>query len=193
MLDRFPRPDYQISVVHGRMKSEDKDAEMARFKNGDTQIMMATTVIEVGVNVPNATIMVIIHTERFGLSQLHQLRGRVGRGAEESFCILLSSVKLSKESRQRIKTMVDTTDGFKIAEADLRLRGPGMIDGTQQSGVLQMRIADLAQDGRILSVARDRAKDILGQDPQLQRPEHRMLGRYLDHHLKAVKGWSLIS
>ena len=193
MLDRFPRPDYQISVVHGRMKSEDKDAEMARFKNGDTQIMMATTVIEVGVNVPNATIMVIVHTERFGLSQLHQLRGRVGRGAEESFCILLSSVKLSKESRQRIKTMVDTTDGFKIAEADLRLRGPGMIDGTQQSGVLQMRIADLAQDGRILSVARDRAKDILEQDPQLQRPEHRMLGRYLDHHLKAVKGWSLIS
>ena len=193
MLDRFPRPDYQISVVHGKMKPEDKDFEMARFKHGETQIMMATTVIEVGVNVPNATIMVIVHTERFGLSQLHQLRGRVGRGAEESFCILLSSVKLSKESRQRIKTMVDTTDGFKIAEADLRLRGPGMIDGTQQSGVLQMRIADLAQDGRILSVARDRARDILEQDPQLQRPEHRMLGRYLDHHLKAVKGWSLIS
>ena len=193
MLDRFPRPDYQISVVHGKMKPEDKDFEMARFKNGETQIMMATTVIEVGVNVPNATIMVIVHTERFGLSQLHQLRGRVGRGAEESFCILLSSVKLSKESRQRIKTMVDTTDGFKIAEADLQLRGPGMIDGTQQSGVLQMRIADLAQDGRILSVARDRAKDILEQDPQLQRPEHRMLSRYLDHHLKAVKGWSLIS
>ncbi len=193
MLDRFPRPDYQISVVHGKMKPEDKDFEMARFKNGETHIMMATTVIEVGVNVPNATIMVIVHTERFGLSQLHQLRGRVGRGAQESFCILLSSVKLSKESRQRIKTMVDTTDGFKIAEADLRLRGPGMIDGTQQSGVLQMRIADLAQDGRILSVARDRAKDILEQDPQLQRPEHRMLSRYLDHHLKAVKGWSLIS
>ncbi|WP_420458908.1 ATP-dependent DNA helicase RecG [Neolewinella sp.] len=193
MLDRFPRPEYQISVVHGKMKPEDKDFEMARFKNGETQIMMATTVIEVGVNVPNATIMVIVHTERFGLSQLHQLRGRVGRGAEESFCILLSSVKLSKESRQRIKTMVDTTDGFKIAEADLRLRGPGMIDGTQQSGLLQMRIADLAQDGRILSVARDRAKDILEQDPQLQRLEHRMLGRYLDHHLKAVKGWSLIS
>ena len=193
MLDRFPRPDYQISVVHGRMKPEDKDFEMARFKNGETQIMMATTVIEVGVNVPNATIMVIVHTERFGLSQLHQLRGRVGRGAAESYCILLSSVKLSKESRQRIKTMVDTTDGFKIAEADLRLRGPGMIDGTQQSGVLQMRIADLAQDGRILSVARDRAKDILEQDPKLQQPEHQFLGRYLAHHLKAVKGWSLIS
>ncbi|CAH1001346.1 ATP-dependent DNA helicase RecG [Neolewinella maritima] len=193
MLDRFPRPDYQISVVHGRMKPQDKDFEMARFKNGETQIMMATTVIEVGVNVPNATIMVIVHTERFGLSQLHQLRGRVGRGAEESFCILLSSVKLSKESRKRIKTMVDTTDGFKIAEADLQLRGPGMIDGTQQSGVLQMRIADLAQDGRILSAARDRAKDILEQDPKLQRPEHLLLGRYLEHHMKTVKGWSLIS
>ena len=193
MLDRFPRPDYQISVVHGRMKTEDKDFEMARFKNGETQIMMATTVIEVGVNVPNATIMVIVHTERFGLSQLHQLRGRVGRGAKESFCILLSSVKLSKESRQRIKTMVDTTDGFKIAEADLKLRGPGMIDGTQQSGVLQMRIADLAQDGRILSVARDRAKDILQADPRLERPEHRLLGRFVEQRMKAVKGWSLIS
>ena len=193
MLDRFPRPDYQISVVHGRMKAEDKDFEMARFKNGETQIMMATTVIEVGVNVPNATIMVIVHTERFGLSQLHQLRGRVGRGAKESFCILLSSVKLSKESRQRIKTMVDTTDGFKIAEADLKLRGPGMIDGTQQSGVLQMRIADLAQDGRILGVARDRAKDILERDYQLQLPEHQLLKRYLDRNLKGVKGWSLIS
>ncbi|THH39291.1 ATP-dependent DNA helicase RecG [Neolewinella litorea] len=193
MLHRFPRPEYQISVVHGKMKPEDKDFEMARFKNGETQIMMATTVIEVGVNVPNATIMVIVHTERFGLSQLHQLRGRVGRGAKESFCILLSSVKLSKESRQRIKTMVETTDGFKIAEADLKLRGPGMIDGTQQSGVLQMRIADLAQDGRILSVARDRAKDILQADPDLQQPEHRLLGRYLERHFKAVKGWSLIS
>ncbi|MCP9234514.1 ATP-dependent DNA helicase RecG [Lewinella sp. JB7] len=193
MLHRFPRPEYQISVVHGKMKPEDKDFEMARFKNGETQIMMATTVIEVGVNVPNATIMVIVHTERFGLSQLHQLRGRVGRGAEESFCILLSSVKLSKESRQRINTMVATTDGFKIAEADLKLRGPGMIDGTQQSGVLQMRIADLAQDGRILSVARDRAKDILGADPQLKRPEHRGLQAYLERHLRTVKGWSLIS
>ncbi|NJB87441.1 ATP-dependent DNA helicase RecG [Lewinella marina] len=193
MLHRFPRPEYQISVVHGKMKPEDKDFEMARFKNGETQIMMATTVIEVGVNVPNATIMVIVHTERFGLSQLHQLRGRVGRGAKESFCILLSSVKLSKESRQRINTMVETTDGFKIAEADLKLRGPGMIDGTQQSGVLQMRIADLAQDGRILSAARDRAKDILEADPELQRPEHRLLSRYLDRHFRAIKGWSLIS
>ena len=193
MLDRFPRPDYQISVVHGRMKAEDKDAEMARFKNGDTQIMMATTVIEVGVNVPNATIMVIVHTERFGLSQLHQLRGRVGRGAEESFCILLSSVKLSKESKERIRTMVGTTDGFKIAEADLRLRGPGMIDGTQQSGVLQMRIADLALDGKILAVARERARSILETDPALERPEHQALRRHLDRHLRAVRGWGRIS
>ena len=193
MLQKFPRPEYHISVVHGKMTPQDKDYDMARFKNGETQIMMATTVIEVGVNVPNATIMVIVHTERFGLSQLHQLRGRVGRGAAESFCILLSSVKLSKESRQRINTMVATTDGFKIAEADLQLRGPGMIDGTQQSGVLQMRIADLAQDGRILAVARDYAKEILQQDPDLQRPEHRRLRAHLQQHFRTVKGWSLIS
>ncbi|MFT7121081.1 MAG: ATP-dependent DNA helicase RecG [Neolewinella sp.] len=193
MRDKFPPPEYQISVVHGRMKAKDKEAEMQRFKDGETQLMMATTVIEVGVNVPNATIMVIVHTERFGLSQLHQLRGRVGRGAAESYCILLSSVKLSKESRERIKTMVDTTDGFKIAEADLRLRGPGMLDGTQQSGVLQMRIADLAQDGRILSVARDRAKDILEKDPRLQLPEHAKLSEHMDKYMKAVKGWGRIS
>lgn len=193
MRDKFPPPEYQISIVHGKMKSDVKDAEMQRFKNRETQIMMATTVIEVGVNVPNATIMVIVHTERFGLSQLHQLRGRVGRGAEESFCILLSSVKLSKESKERIRTMVDTTDGFKIAEADLRLRGPGMIDGTQQSGLLQMKIADLANDGRILSVARDRAKDILETDPKLEKPEHANLKTHLDQHLKAVKGWGRIS
>ncbi|PPK87537.1 ATP-dependent DNA helicase RecG [Neolewinella xylanilytica] len=193
MLHKFPRPAYQISVVHGKMKPEDKDYEMARFKNGETQIMMATTVIEVGVNVPNATIMVVVHTERFGLSQLHQLRGRVGRGAAESYCILLSSVKLSKESRQRINTMVETTDGFKIAEADLKLRGPGMIDGTQQSGILQMRIADLAQDGRILAVARERAKDLLQRDPNLRLEEHLLLRSYLDRHFSTVKGWSLIS
>ncbi len=193
MLDRFPRPDYQISVVHGKMKPDAKDQEMARFKDGQTQIMMATTVIEVGVNVPNATIMVIVHTERFGLSQLHQLRGRVGRGAEASYCILLSSVKLSKESRERIKIMTETTDGFKIAEADLRLRGPGMIDGTQQSGILQMRIADLAQDGIILAVARDHAKALLAQDPHLQRPEHARLSAHLEQFYKSVRGWGRIS
>ena len=193
MIHKFPPPEYQISIVHGRMKPEDKDFEMARFKRGETQIMMATTVIEVGVNVPNATIMVIVHTERFGLSQLHQLRGRVGRGAQESFCILLSSVKLSKEGRQRINTMVETTDGFKIAEADLRLRGPGMLDGTQQSGVLQMRVADLATDGIILGVARDKAKDILEVDPKLEAPEHRGLAIHMAKYLRAVKGWGRIS
>ncbi|OAV43284.1 ATP-dependent DNA helicase RecG [Lewinella sp. 4G2] len=193
MIQRFAPPDYQISIVHGKMKPENKDFEMQRFKNGETQIMMATTVIEVGVNVPNATIMVIVHTERFGLSQLHQLRGRVGRGAKESFCILLSSVKLSKESRTRIETMVGTTDGFKIAEADLRLRGPGMLDGTQQSGVLQMRLADLAQDGVILNVARDKAKEILEADPKLERPEHQRLAAHLDRYMRAVKGWGRIS
>lgn len=193
MRHKFPPPEYQISVVHGRMKQDVKDAEMQRFKDGVTQIMMATTVIEVGVNIPNATIMTIVHTERFGLSQLHQLRGRVGRGAAESYCILLSSVKLSKESRQRINTMVETTDGFKIAEADLRLRGPGMLDGTQQSGVLQMRIADLATDGLILSVARDRAKDLLENDPRLQKPEHAHLRAHIDRYMKGVKGWGRIS
>jgi ATP-dependent DNA helicase RecG len=193
MRDKFPPPEYQISIVHGKMKNDVKDAEMQRFKNGETQIMMATTVIEVGVNIPNATIMVIVHTERFGLSQLHQLRGRVGRGAEESYCILLSSVKLSRESKERIRTMVETTDGFKIAEADLRLRGPGMLDGTQQSGILQMRIADLANDGRILSVARDRAKDILGKDPKLEGPEFARLKEHMDKHMLGVKGWGRIS
>ena len=193
MRDKFPPPQYQISVVHGKMKPDAKDAEMQRFKNGETHLMMATTVIEVGVNVPNATIMVIVHTERFGLSQLHQLRGRVGRGAKESYCILLSSVKLSRESKERIKTMVATTDGFKIAEADLRLRGPGMLDGTQQSGVLQMRIADLASDGRILSAARDRAKDLLERDPDLAGADVAPLRAHLDRSLRNVKGWSRIS
>jgi len=193
MRHKFPPPEYQISIVHGKMKPAVKDAEMQRFKNKETHIMMATTVIEVGVNVPNATIMVIVHTERFGLSQLHQLRGRVGRGAEESYCILLSSVKLSKESKERINTMVATTDGFKIAEADLRLRGPGMLDGTQQSGLLQMRIADLANDGRILSAARDRAKDILERDPRLEAPEFAALRAHMAKHMLGVKGWGRIS
>ena len=193
MRDKFPAPEYQISIVHGKMKPAVKDAEMQRFKNHETHIMMATTVIEVGVNVPNATIMVIVHTERFGLSQLHQLRGRVGRGAKESYCILLSSVKLSKESKERIRTMVETTDGFKIAEADLRLRGPGMIDGTQQSGLLQMRIADLANDGRILSAARDRAKAILETDPRLEAPQHVALKTHIDARMQGIKGWGRIS
>lgn len=192
MLHKFPRPEYQISVVHGRMKAEDKDAEMQRFKRGETHVMMATTVIEVGVNVPNATIMVIVHAERFGLSQLHQLRGRVGRGAAESYCILLSSVKLSKESKQRIGTMVETTDGFKIAEADLKLRGPGMLDGTQQSGVLQMRIADLGTDQVILSVAREKARDILERDPELRGADVQALVKHMRKYMHGVKGWARV-
>jgi ATP-dependent DNA helicase RecG len=189
----FPIPDYQISVVHGRMKPADKDYEMQRFLERKTQIMVATTVIEVGVNVPNASVMVIENTERFGLSQLHQLRGRVGRGAEQSFCILMSSFKLSNESKERIATMVRTNNGFEIAEADLRLRGPGNIEGTQQSGILNFRIADLARDGRILQTAREVAARILDHDPKLEREEHHPVRWYLEKHGKKLKGWSRIS
>jgi len=189
----FPIPDYQISIVHGRMKPADKDFEMQRFVKGETQIMIATTVIEVGVNVPNASVMVIENTERFGLSQLHQLRGRVGRGAEQSYCILMSSFKLSKEARERINTMVATNNGFEIAEADLKLRGPGNIEGTQQSGILNFRIADLSKDGKILQVAREIAARILDEDPQLEQPDHQEIRVYLEKHGKKLKGWSRIS
>ncbi len=146
----FPMPQYQISIVHGKMKPADKEYEMQRFVKGETQIMVATTVIEVGVNVPNASVMVVESSERFGLSQLHQLRGRVGRGADQSYCILLSDVKLSDDAKTRLKTMVETSDGFKIAEVDLKLRGPGNIMGTQQSGVLNLKIADIVKDTSIL-------------------------------------------
>jgi ATP-dependent DNA helicase RecG len=189
----FPPPDFQISVVHGRMKPEDKDFEMQRFKSGVTQIMVATTVIEVGVNVPNASVMVIENTERFGLSQLHQLRGRVGRGAEQSYCILMSSFKLSNESKERIATMVRTNNGFEIAEADLKLRGPGNLEGTQQSGLMHLKLADLAKDGRILQTARELAHRILDHDPKLKKDVHRRLAAYLDKHYRHLKGWSRIS
>jgi ATP-dependent DNA helicase RecG len=189
----FPRPQYQMSIVHGRMKPADKDFEMQRFVEGTTQIMIATTVIEVGVNVPNASVMVIENTERFGLSQLHQLRGRVGRGAEQSYCILMSSFKLSKEGRERIQTMVRTNNGFDIAEADLRLRGPGNIEGTQQSGIINFRLADLAKDGRILQTARELSARILDDDPKLERPEHHPIKWYLEKYGKKLKGWSRIS
>lgn len=192
LLD-FPQPDFQISVVHGRMKPDVKEYEMQRFKDGVTQIMVATTVIEVGVNVPNASVMVIENTERFGLSQLHQLRGRVGRGADQSYCLLLSSFKLSNEGKERIATMVRTNNGFEIAEADLRLRGPGNIEGTQQSGILNLKIADLAKDGRILQTAREIAHRILDDDPKLEKPHHKVLGKYVDQHFKHLKGWSRIS
>lgn len=189
----FPVSKYQISVVHGRMKPADKDFEMQRFVKNETQIMVATTVIEVGVNVPNASVMVIENTERFGLSQLHQLRGRVGRGAEQSYCILMSSFKLSNESRERIQTMCRTNNGFEIAEADLRLRGPGNMEGTQQSGILNFRLADLGKDQAILKTAREVANRILDNDPTLQKTEHQSLKKYLDEYAKMVKGWSRIS
>ncbi len=189
----FPPPDYQISIVHGRMKPEDKDFEMQRFAEGKTQIMVATTVIEVGVNVPNASVMVIENTERFGLSQLHQLRGRVGRGAEQSYCILLSSFKISREGRERIQTMVRTNDGFEIAEADLKLRGPGNIEGTQQSGIIAFRIADLARDGLILKQAREAAETILEHDPKLMLPASAPIANYLTRTAREAKVWSKIS
>ena len=189
----FPPPQYQISIVHGKMKAAEKDFEMQRFVKGETQIMVATTVIEVGVNVPNASVMVIENAERFGLSQLHQLRGRVGRGAEQSFCILMTSFKLSADGRERIQTMVQTNDGFVIAETDLRLRGPGNIEGTQQSGMLRFLLADLARDGQILTAAREIAMRILEADPNLAAPEHLRLRQHLASEGKEARVWSRIS
>lgn len=189
----FPMPEYQISIVHGKMKAADKDFEMQRFVRGETQIMVATTVIEVGVNVPNASVMVVENAERFGLSQLHQLRGRVGRGAEQSFCLLLTSFKLSTEARERIRTMCETNDGFVIAEVDLRLRGPGNIEGTQQSGMLRFMLADLARDGQILTAAREIAAGVLEQDPGLSAPEHGRLRAHMATEAREAKVWSRIS
>ncbi|MEO8933066.1 MAG: helicase-related protein, partial [Xanthomarina sp.] len=171
----FPAPKYQISIVHGKMKPADKDYEMQRFIKGETHIMVATTVIEVGVNVPNASVMIIESAERFGLSQLHQLRGRVGRGAEQSYCILMTSHKMSADSKKRIETMTRTNDGFEIAEVDLNLRGPGDMMGTQQSGVLNLKIADIIKDKDILQSARHYAKKILQSDPRLISPEHKVI------------------
>ena len=193
MEREFPKPNYQVSIVHGRMKPADKDYEMQRFVKGETQIMVATTVIEVGVNVPNASVMIIENTERFGLSQLHQLRGRVGRGAEQSYCILMSSFKLTVDARERINTMVRTNNGFEIAEADLRLRGPGNIVGTQQSGILNFKIADLARDQKILQVAREVAARILEDDPDLNKEIYQGLKIHLAKHVGKLKGWGMIS
>ena len=186
-------PEMQISIVHGRMKAEEKDFEMARFVKKETQIMVATTVIEVGVNVPNASVMVIESAERFGLSQLHQLRGRVGRGADQSYCILMTGYKLSKDSRTRLETMVRTNNGFEIADIDLKLRGPGDLMGTQQSGVLDLLIADLAKDGRILSESRAAAQAILQDDPELARPEHGNIRRHIESLPATAVNWSRIS
>jgi len=189
----FPSPNYQISIVHGKMKAEDKEYEMQRFVKGETQIMVATTVIEVGVNVPNASVMVIESAERFGLSQLHQLRGRVGRGADQSYCILLSSFKLSSEAKTRLQTMVETSDGFKIAEVDLKLRGPGNIMGTQQSGVLSLKIADVLKDTPILQKARTAAAELLEDDPNLSKPENAPIQRVYSELSKRTGIWSNIS
>ncbi|MEN8880151.1 MAG: ATP-dependent DNA helicase RecG [Polaribacter sp.] len=189
----FTAPNYQISIVHGQMKPVDKDYEMQRFVNGETQIMVATTVIEVGVNVPNASVMVIESSERFGLSQLHQLRGRVGRGADQSYCILLSSFKLSEEGKTRLKTMVDTTDGFKIAEVDLKLRGPGNLMGTQQSGILNLKIADVAKDSKILVAARNTAIEILQDDPNLEKHYNLPIKNTFAKISRNSKIWSNIS
>ena len=190
----FPLPDYTIGMVHGRMKPAAKDEEMMKFKRGETQILVATTVIEVGVDVPNASVMVIESSERFGLSQLHQLRGRVGRGAEQSFCILLSGFKLGAESRKRIETMVATNDGFEIAEADMRLRGPGDIEGTQQSGIaFDLKISNLAKDGQILQYARDIAESIITEDPMLEQPPNDILRKQLIALRKNHLNWGSIS
>jgi ATP-dependent DNA helicase RecG len=187
-------PEYNVSMLHGKMKTKEKDAEMQRFVNGESQILVATTVIEVGVNVPNASVMVIESSERFGLSQLHQLRGRVGRGAEQSYCILISSYKLNDDTRKRLDIMVQTNDGFKIAEEDLRLRGAGNLEGTQQSGEgLFLKIANLASDGQILQYARDIAQKILNKDPELENPNNSILKNRLKTLFRRKVNWGLIS
>lgn len=188
----FPLPEFRVSIVHGKMKAEDKEFEMQRFIKGETQIMVATTVIEVGVNVPNASVMVIESAERFGLSQLHQLRGRVGRGAEQSLCILMTGYELSKESLKRMETMVATNDGFEIAEVDLQLRGPGDIMGTQQSGMLDLTIADLAKDGPLVSLTREVARGILKNDPNLSQGIHKGLKQKLDAIMRTKPDWGKI-
>ena len=187
-------PDCKVSKVHGQMKPVEKDVEMQRFVNGETQIMVATTVIEVGVNVPNASVMVIENAERFGLSQLHQLRGRVGRGADQSYCILVTSYKLAEETRKRLEIMVQTCDGFEIAEADLKLRGPGDLEGTQQSGVaFDLKIADIARDGQLLQHVREIASDILEKDPTCVLPEYEVLWKQLQALRKTNVNWAAIS
>ncbi len=187
-------PQYRISMVHGKMKPSEKDVEMQKFVSGETQILVATTVIEVGVNVPNASVMIIQNAERFGLSQLHQLRGRVGRGAEQSYCILVSNYKLSAETRKRLQIMTETNDGFEIAEADLRLRGPGDLEGTQQSGIaFNLRLANLGRDGQLVQLARDTASFVLDADPELQAQDNTLLRRHLQELKKEHRDWSQIS
>ena len=193
IVRRFPLPDYQVSIVHGKMKPEAKEYEMSQFVNGKTQIMVATTVIEVGVDVPNASLMIIESAEKFGLSQLHQLRGRVGRGAEKSYCILMSGYKLSKEAKIRLETMVRTSDGFAISEQDLKIRGPGDVMGTQQSGVLDFKLADLARDGQIVQLSKNDVDQILKEDVNLSTAENQFVKKELIRLMKLKPNWSNIS
>ncbi len=189
----FPLPEYAVSIVHGQMKSADKDYEMQRFVKGETQIMVSTTVIEVGVDVPNASVMIIENAERFGLSQLHQLRGRVGRGADQSYCVLMTGNKLTSDGRKRIETMVRTTDGFEIAEVDLKLRGPGDMQGTQQSGMLDLHLADIVKDEKLIKHARNLAIDILNEDPLLTTAKNQKLTAQLQRMKKVRGSWEKIS
>lgn len=187
-------PEFRMSKVHGKMKPKDKDVEMQKFVSGETQILVATTVIEVGVNVPNASVMVILDAQRFGLSQLHQLRGRVGRGADQSYCILVTSHKLSTDTAKRIDIMCETNDGFEIAEADLKLRGPGDLEGTQQSGIaFDLKIADIARDGQIVQMARDEAQQIIDNDPTCEKSEYQLLWNRLRVLRKTNINWAAIS
>ena len=187
-------PDFRLSKVHGKMKAKEKEEEMQKFVSGETQILVATTVIEVGVNVPNASVMVILEAQRFGLSQLHQLRGRVGRGADQSFCILVTPFKLSEDTRKRIDIMCETNDGFRIAEADLKLRGPGDLEGTQQSGMaFDLKIANIARDGQLVQLAREEAQKIIDEDPQCQSPKYQMLWNRLRQLRKTNVNWAAIS
>ncbi|GAA0871968.1 ATP-dependent DNA helicase RecG [Gangjinia marincola] len=189
----FPAPEFQISIVHGQMKPADKEYEMNRFVKGETHIMVATTVIEVGVNVPNASVMVIESAERFGLSQLHQLRGRVGRGADQSYCILMTGSKLGNDSKTRMQTMTSTNDGFEIAEVDLKLRGPGDLMGTQQSGILQLKVADLIRDNDLLNIARSYAQELLKKDPNLSQSDNLPIARAFAKMMKHKSLWNYIS
>lgn len=187
-------PEYRVCMVHGKMKAAEKEAEMQKFVSGEAQIMVATTVIEVGVNVPNASVMIIENAERFGLAQLHQLRGRVGRGAEQSYCILMTSYKINQDTRKRLELMTETNDGFRIAEADMQMRGPGDMEGTQQSGIaFNLQIANLAKDGQILQTARDEANALLDSDERLERPENYIVRKELNRIFEKQKNWGLIS
>ena len=189
----FPPPRYGIGVVHGKMKAEDKDFEMQRFAKNQSQILLSTTVIEVGIDIPNATVMVIENAERFGLSQLHQLRGRVGRGGSQSYCILMSKYELSSEGRKRLNAMVSTNDGFEIANFDLQLRGPGDIQGTQQSGMLDLHVADLAKDEKLVAYTRNLAMEVLEKDPLLEKAENRRLREKVAEMARGEVDWSVIS